>query len=296
MFLISKNKFSKIYFLLKLSTLLIPYIILFCTGVIVTILQSFGLITPLPYNETFFNAYIKIFLDNSFFKSFGFSLWVAAISSFMAVSAGAFLSYRVWGLSKKHQIFSVIYKIPLILPHIAVAFIVIIFWSRSGIISSVLYKSGIIKSMYEFPNILYSGFGLGMIAAYFIKGTPFIMILCLALLAQFDIRQIQTAKMLGASNPKIFFFIIIPRLMPALHTGFIILFLYSFGAFDIPYILGESKPGMLCINVYDIYFKHDLSKRPEAMAILSIIFFFCIIFIFLYSKAVARIQSSVRKL
>ena len=74
------------------------------------------------------------------------------------------------------------------------------------------------------------------------------------------------------------------------------MFLYSFGAFDIPYILGESRPGMLSIHVYNIYFKHDLARRPEAMAILTLMFAFAVVFIIAYSKAVGRLENGVRKL
>lgn len=88
----------------------------------------------------------------------------------------------------------------------------------------------------------------------------------------------------------------LPRLTPALHTGFIILFLYGFGAFDIPFFLGESRPGMLSIQVYNLYFKHDLARRPEAMAILTLMFCFAVIFIIAYSKAVNALEQGARKL
>jgi putative spermidine/putrescine transport system permease protein len=68
--------------------------------------------------------------------------------------------------------------------------------------------------MQDFPNVLYSGWGLGMVLAYTLKGTPFAMLLILALLVRFDVRQIQTAAMLGASGVRIFFFIVLPRLAP----------------------------------------------------------------------------------
>jgi putative spermidine/putrescine transport system permease protein len=177
-----------------------------------------------------------------------------------------------------------------------VAFVVLVFWSRSGILASIGHAFGLIESMREFPNVLYSGWGLGMILAYSLKGAPFAMLLVLALLARFDRRQIQTATMLGASGIRIFFAIVLPRLAPAVHTAFIILFLYSFGAFDIPYILSESRPGMLSIHVYNLYFKHDLARRPEAMAILTVMFAFAVLFIAAYSRIVRRLENGVRKL
>jgi putative spermidine/putrescine transport system permease protein len=234
--------------------------------------------------------------DASFFTAFGFSLWVAVASALGAVAAGTILAYRVWQLPGRLATAALVYKIPLILPHIAVAFVVLVFWSRSGIVASAVYSLGLIQSMNDFPNVLFSGWGLGMILAYILKGTPFAMLLVMALLMRFDERQIQTAAMLGASGRRIFFGLVLPYLAPAMHTAFIILFLYSFGAFDIPYILSESRPGMLSIHVYNLYFKHDLARRPEAMAILVVMFCFAVLFIIAYSRVVRHLENGVRKL
>ena len=282
--------------ILKLVPLMLPFVVLFCGGVFLTVCQSLGLFTPLPHTGGLLAAYGVILSDPAFFTSFGFSLGVALASAAVSVGAGTFLAYRVWQLPKAMAGMALVYKIPLILPHIAVAFIVLVFWSQSGILASLAYHLGLIQSMQEFPNVLYSGWGAGMILAYTLKGTPFAMLLILALLVRFDVRQIQTAAMLGASKPRIFFSIVLPRLTPALHTSFIILFLYSFGAFDIPYLLSESRPGMLSLHVFTLYFKHDLVRRPEAMAILTLMFCFAVLFIIAYSKTVNRLENGVRKL
>ncbi|MDX2452928.1 ABC transporter permease [Desulfosarcina sp.] len=281
---------------LRLSPLILPYLVLFCGGVFLTVCQSVGVLTPLHHEGGALDAYARLLVDRSFYASFLFSLGVAAASAFFAVAAGTTLAYRTWQLPGRLATAALVYKIPLILPHIAVAFVVLVFWSQSGILSSVAYSLGLIQSMNEFPNVLFSGWGIGMVLAYTLKGTPFAMILTMALLVRFDIRQIQTASMLGASGLRIFFSIVLPRLAPAMHTGFIILFLYSFGAFDIPFILSESRPGMLSIHVYNLYFKHDLARRPEAMAILTIMFGFAVLFIIVYSRVVRRLESGVRKL
>ena len=282
--------------ILKLSPLLLPYLVLFCGGVFLTCSQSLGFLTPLPYEGGLAEAYGSILSSPSFYASFFFSLQVAALSAFLAVAAGTLLAYWVWKLPAKLQTAALIYKIPLILPHIAVAFVVLLFWSRSGIVSSLAHSTGLIEGMQEFPNLLYSGWGMGMILAYALKGTPFAMLLVMALLLRFDTRQIQTAVMLGASRLRTFVRVVLPRVAPAMHTAFIILFLYSFGAFDIPYILSESRPGMLSINVYNLYFKRDLARRPEAMAILVIMFCFAVLFIFAYTRVVNRLENVERKI
>jgi putative spermidine/putrescine transport system permease protein len=281
--------------LLRLSPLLIPYLILFCGGVFLTVGQSLGYLTPLPYPGGRYEAYARVFASPSLFASFLFSLQVAAFSALLAVTAGTLLAYWVWKLPQRLQGAAIVYKIPLILPHIAVAFLVLLFWSRSGIVASLAHTLGLIDSMQDFPNILYSGWGLGMILAYSLKGTPFAMLLVTASLLRFDVRQIQAASMLGASRLQAFVWIVLPRLVPAIQTGFIILFLYSFGAFDIPFLLSESRPGMLSIRVFNLYFKRDLAQRPEAMAILTLMFCFAVLFIIVYSRIVNRLDSAERK-
>ncbi len=278
-----------------LSPLLIPFGLLFCGGILLTVCQSMGLYTPLPHEGGLASAYRSLFADRFFLVSFLFSTWVAGASALIAVSAGTLLAYWVWKLPPRLQNLALMYKIPLILPHISVAFVVLVFWSQSGLLASLAHSLGFIQLPQQFPNILYSGLGLGMILAYAFKGTPFAMLLVMTMLVRFDRRQIQTAVMLGATRTRTFMTIVLPRVVPAVHTAFIILFLYSFGAFDIPALLSESRPGMLSIHVFNLYFRGSLNQRPEAMAILVLMFVFAVLFIIMYSRVVSRLESGERK-
>jgi putative spermidine/putrescine transport system permease protein len=287
---------SRYAIVLKLSPLLVPFVVIFSTGVFLTVLQSLGLSVPVPVEGRFFAAYATIFKSVWFYTNLGFSLYCAFVSAVVAVALGTLFSYYILRLPLKIQQVSVVSKIPLILPHIAVAFIVLMFFSKTGYISSIMNRAGIIRDESGFPSILFSGNGLGIILAYIYKETPFVMLLVISILKRFDYRQIETAKMLGASRATVFFKIVLPFLLPVVNTSFIILFLYSFGAFDIPFMLGESYPGMLSIQVYNLYFKRDLSNRPQAMAILVVMFLFSIVFIYLYSRIAKHIDMKSRKI
>jgi putative spermidine/putrescine transport system permease protein len=81
-----------------------------------------------------------------------------------------------------------------------------------------------------------------------------------------------------------------------LHTAFLILFLYTFGAFDIPYLLGESRPAMVAMRVYSLYFERDLANRPTAMALLVLMLLLAVAFIALYARASARLGAGERRL
>ena len=156
-----------------------------------------------------------------------------------------------------------VYKIPLILPHIAVAFLVLVFWTKSGFVSSICFHLGWVQRPGDFPSVVYGGTGLGMILAYLYKETPFVILLAWAVLKRLDPRLIQTAYMLGAGRWRVFRRVVLPHMRHVLHTTFIILFLYGFGAFDIPFLVGESSPGMLSIEAFNLYFRRSLADRPR---------------------------------
>ncbi|WP_319468613.1 ABC transporter permease subunit [uncultured Pseudodesulfovibrio sp.] len=280
---------------LKLSPLLIPFVALFMGGLFMAVAQSFGFFLPIPHEGGLFDAYRELFRPH-ILASAGHSLWVAAVSSTLAVSIGSIMAYQIWQLPERSGRMAIMYKIPLILPHIAVAFIILVFLSQSGVFASIGHQLGLVKTVRDFPPLLHGTGGAGMILAYVFKEVPFVIILALAVLRRMDPRLVETARMLGARPMTVFLRVVVPHMRPALHTAFIILFLYGFGAFDIPFLLGESSPAMLSIETYNLYFRRDLVNRPTAMAILVCMFLFSAVFIILYTRIAARISGKDRKL
>jgi putative spermidine/putrescine transport system permease protein len=282
--------------LLKLSPLAVPFIFIFMSGIVLTAFQSFGLMFfGYNYEDNLF-AYKSLFTEKWFYHSFALTLFVAVSSSLLSVICGVLISYNIWRLPDSMKRFGIVSKIPLILPHIAVGFLVILLFSRSGIFSSASTAVGLTSGIEDFPGILYSRYGLDIILANIYKETPFVIVMVYAVLLKTDNRLIQTASMLGASPVRIFFRIILPALMPIINTVFIIIFVYNFGSFEIPYVLGSSKPGLLSMRVYDYFFMKDLSLRPVAMAILMVIFAFSMSFVYIYSRVISKIDIRDRKL
>ncbi len=279
-----------------LAPLLLPYCAIFCAGMALTLAQSLGLFLPVGPGETTLGHYRMLLEDRVMAQSLGLSLSVAFFSAAGSVLGGTVLALALWRMPPGLRRVGVVSKIGLILPHVAVAFLVLLMLSRTGLVSSALFRTGIIASPEEFPNILHTGSGLGMILAFLLKGAPFALLLIGAVLFGFDVRLIQTARMLGAGPWRIFWSVTLPRLLPAMHSAFIILFLYAFGSFDIPFVLGESHPGMLSIRVFDIFFQRDLSQRPQAMAILTLMFAFAALFAMLYNRFATCLDGRRRKL
>ncbi len=281
---------------LRLLPLLLPVLVVFGCGLAITVLQSFGLLMfSYTYDDLFF-AYRELFADSWFLRSAAFSLYVALASSSLSIVLGTALAYAVWKLPERQRNFTIIYKIPLVLPHIAVGFLAVALLAKTGIVSAIAYHLSLIDSFEQFPGLLYTPSGIDLISAYIYKETPFVMVMIYAMLVRFDRRQIDTARMLGAGKMRIFFSLILPFILPAINTTFIMLFIFTFGGFDLPFVLGDSFPGMLSIRIYDYFFQKDIAMRPVAMAMLTLIFCFSLIFIAIYLRLSARLAREVRKL
>jgi putative spermidine/putrescine transport system permease protein len=161
------------------------------------------------------------------------------------------------------------------MPHIVVAFLTVLFWSPTGLVASIVHHLGINvgtgPGQGGFPHLVYSANGIGIVIAYVYKGFPFVMLLCLGVLSRTPRRLIETAAMLGAGPVRTFYRVILPLLIPTLNQISIILFLYALGGFDIPWLLGASRPQMLPVTVYSLYFQGGLTDRTVAMAALSVV-------------------------
>jgi putative spermidine/putrescine transport system permease protein len=165
-----------------------------------------------------------------------------------------------------------VYRVPIVLPHIVVAFLVLLFLGREGVfrwgISTLLPLFGIDAVGTEIPELIYTPAGTGMILAYVYKEFPFVILLVHGALRQISPRFVTTGKQLGAGEMTVFLRVVLPQILNTVVQAFAVVFLYGFGAFEIPYLLGNSDPQMIPVFVFNTYFHSPLARRPVAMAVL----------------------------
>ena len=85
---------------------------------------------------------------------------------------------------------------------------------------------------------------------------------------------------------------IVPLVMPGLLRASILVFAFTFGAFEIPFLLGQRYPSALPVLAYRSYHDVDLNARPEAMAMSMIIAALIMILILIYMKLTETIVRS----
>lgn len=264
----NKSKFT-LYLLIFPITLLS---LVFVAGIINGLIQSFGIIPALGLNTPTLDYYKEIFNRQDLLYSIGLSFYVSIVSSVIAAAAGVILcaALVMGGMtgSKMGQLL----KVPIMIPHTVVALFVISLLSQSGILARLLYNIGIIGSQESFPALLFANNGIGIIAAYLWKEIPFVAFFVISIMSSISLTLGEAAENLGASKLIAFINVTLPLCMPAIKNAFLIVFTFSLGAYELPYLLGATAPKMLPIQAFIEYTHPDLLHRPYAMALNGIIF------------------------
>lgn len=276
--------------MLPLAALLLP----FAVGVMLTALQSLGIGVPAGSAQGGLSLYgWRTLLHGGAADSLLYGVRVAGLSAAISVVLGMVAAYGVWRLPRRWQWAGLLPRVPLILPHIAVAWLVVLVCARSGVLSSLSYALGMTAGQGDFPALLYGGDGWGMIIAYVWKETPFVMLLVVASLRRLDPRLVEMGRMLGGGRWRTFRAVVLPHVAPVLRVCLVILFLYALGAVEVPFVLGETRPVMPGIAAYNAFFHGDFAGRPAAMALLSALFVFGVGVVALYAFLEGRCLSGL---
>ena len=96
------------------------------------------------------------------------------------------------------------------------------------------------------------------------------------------------ARSLGASKWQAFRHVLLPLVFPGVLSASIIVFAFTFGAYEIPAILGANYPAALPVLAYRKYTDVDLAARPDAMAMAVVIALLSALLIYIYVRYARR--------
>lgn len=266
---------KKIYPYLLISPLIVLGII-FALGICNVLIQSVGYIPAFGMRDITLDYYRAVLLDPYLFASVKTSLYTALVSSVISVVIGVIICsalVSVGGFSSRRFLSKMkgLIRIPILVPHTIVAFFVIIIFSQSGVFSRLMYMVGIVDSPENFPMILFGPNNVGVIMGYIWKEAPFVAYFVFSFMSGIDARLGEAAKNLGASPLQSFFHVVLPLCIPVINKVFIMIFAFSFGAYELPFLLGSTFPRALPVQAYIEYIHPDLRHRAYAMAMNGII-------------------------
>ena len=162
-------------------------------------------------------------------------------------------------------------RLPILVPHAVVAVFVIQIFSQTGLIARLGYALGLLEDSAQFPQLLYTPGYWGAILAYLWKEIPFVAYFVLAFMSSISDTLGQAAENLGADPLRSFFEVTLPLSVPVIAKAFLIIFIFAFGGYELPLLLGSTLPKALSVQTHLVYMSPDLLQRPLAMAMNGVV-------------------------
>ncbi|WP_291576874.1 ABC transporter permease [Clostridium sp. UBA4548] len=276
-----KEKLKPYMLLLPTLTLILAILI---PGITNALFESFGYSKAYGMKGITLTYYKEVLFHSDFMGSLRFSLITSLTSSLIALFLGTTLAFCVYMSSSRKALEKFIFKLPIIVPHIIAASAAFSILAQSGILARLLFKLRFINSMEHMPLFIFDRQGIGIMLTYLWKEIPFTAMVVYTVLKDINHKLYFAARNLGANKRQVFFHIMLPLCLPSMLSAFIIIFAFSFGAFEVPYLLGPTFPRALAVKAYMEYTGADLFSRPYAMVINIILTCISIILIYLYDK------------
>lgn len=277
-------KDRKVIWLVLPTTLVL--VTLFVGGFTFGILQSVGYFSVIADKEQKigFDAYLFAFQNETVRAGIILTFRVALISTILSTVIALAISLMISRTKRFQSTLISITQFNIPIPHVVAATGILLTFSQSGLVSRVTNHFGITDGTSDFPIVTNDPFGYGIIMSYLWKEIPFMCVLILSALRGPVTNLDETAKTLGASYGYRLRKVILPYIFPAILSGTIIVFAFSFGSYEVPYLLGEPYPSTVSVVAYQLYTDRDLANRPTAMALATITSVVIGILVYAYMK------------
>ena len=241
--------------------------LLFGGGLILGFAQSLGYLPATGMQMFTLRHFSGVLRDPDFFCSLGLTFYIAATSTAAAALISIAMALVLASLARRHRAIHFIFQIPLTVPHLVIAVALVFMMAPTGLVSRAALKLGLINSSASFPLLINDSWAIGTLTAYVWKEVPFITLMILSVLRRTGAELLEVGKTLKANRRQRLFYITLPTLFPSLAAACLIVFAYTFGAFEVPFLLGQTYPMTLPVWAYKSYSDIDLMARPEGIAI-----------------------------
>ena len=249
--------------------LLLPFLgisALVCLSVWNVAIQSLGYIPAFGLTNLTLRYYTEVFRNPDFVNSVWVSLKIALWSAVFACILGVALSMALIKTRRAGGATLYAIRLPILVPHAVVAVFVVQILGQTGLLARLLFTLGLLEDYTQFPQLLYTPSYLGTVLAYLWKEIPFVAYFVLAFMSSISDTLGEAAENLGASPMRGFFEVTLPLSLNVIAKAFLIIFIFAFGGYELPLLLGSTLPKALSVTTYLAYMSPDLLQRPLAMA------------------------------
>lgn len=146
---------------------------LFGAATLMALVQSLGF-APWYGVNTFpsLRYFAELWGGRSFWDSLGYTLYYGLVSTVLSLIFALVLALALIRWFPGKGLYKYIYKLPLMIPYLVGIALAVIMLGNGGIFSRLAAALGLISDPAQFPTILHTHSGWGIIAVYVWKQTP----------------------------------------------------------------------------------------------------------------------------
>ena len=197
---------------------------------------------------------------------FGFTAYQAALSTIASVALGLPAAYVLANYEfRGRRTIRSLTILPFVLPGIMVAVGFFAMFGQGGTLNSLFAVVG----LGPFPFIERNPLAI-IIVAHAFYNAPLVARITVAAWESVDVRAVETARSLGASDRRAFLDVVVPQLLPSVLTGALLTFIFTFMTFPIVLALGGLQLATVEVWIYDRIQRLDFTEAA-ALAILETI-------------------------
>jgi putative spermidine/putrescine transport system permease protein len=233
--------------------------------VIQLVLASFGLFGLGAAGEFTFENYARISQDVLFTSAFRFSLQIAAVTTIVSVVLATGVTALLQMDFPGRRLVSTLYKVPLVIPSLIAAFLVLTMIGPGGMAARLLQPLGI-----GWPGLLHDPSGFGIILVLLWHNIPITILIVSAVAASVPRDVVEAARTLGASPWRVFRRIMVPLCAPGIAAAALLVFIDSFGTYAIPSLIGPAFPRAISVMMTSEFLLHANWGTASALGVVMI--------------------------
>lgn len=267
----------------------VGFILLFIgSSIFLTLVQSFGLFSITGKSVFTLENWKTILQTKESMDSLFFSLKMGLLSSVgtVVVAFPMALFFRKGGTGK--GIMGSIIKVPLFIPALVAAFLILNLISYHGLVNTTLMGLNLID---EPLRMLNDKFGWGVVFIQIWKNLPFVLLIVMASLASIRDDTIDAAKNLGAGYWSILFRMYVPLAMPGILVSMILMFIKAFGDFPIVSVAGPIYPASMAGRMHIMATIYQEWDQAAVLGVIIIVTAFIVIWA--YSRLAEFVKGEV---
>ena len=264
--------------------------VLFLGSLVTGLMRSFNYMPSIGLFDPNLDAFRQVLMSIDFYRSLSQTLYISLTATVLASCLALLATLLLRRMSVGKSIALFLFQLNLAVPHSVGAVGILYLFSQSGVFARLAASTGAIVTPSGFPALVNDPYSFAIIFEYVWKEVPFISLILLAKLQSIAEDFESVARTLGATGYQATRYVMFPMILPALTGAALVVFAFTFGAFEVPLLLGANYPPVLPVYAYRAFTDVDLQARPLAMAVTTLITVMSVIAIVLSRNFTKRLM------